>query len=69
MPTFHGSITYVPPEPITAAAEKNCAAKKASVVTRVSQPMMFAHPQQKETRTLHFSEQREYVKWYCLQHG
>jgi hypothetical protein len=59
---FQGSITYLPPEPITAAAEKNCAEKKASVVTRVSQPKMLIHPTQKLTGLRHLSVLRDCLK-------
>lgn len=62
---FQASITYEPPDPIIAAADRNWAAKNASVVTSVSQPKMLIHPTRKLTMFRHRSVDSEYVKWYC----
>jgi hypothetical protein len=56
---FQGCISYDPFDPITAAAEKNCAEKKASVVTRVSQPAILVQPTQKLATFLHFSVHKD----------
>ena len=61
---FHGCISYRPADPITPAAEKNCAEKNASVVTSVNHPAMLVLPTQKLTEFRHFGVQREYAKWY-----